>query len=157
MALSKSGKFKPRSIGARPNSGIKGMDIVLNNLNKEILKIRGRSMKALIIAAAYVRADMDKTEPLIPVDTGTMRNNWTTSPAHSIAGKIVGLRIGFGALNYAAYVHERYEGGKWGEGTVGKINWTRPGSGPKFFQAALYRNTGVILDIIREEVKIRKI
>jgi len=155
MALSKNGRFKPRSVGARPNSGIRGMDIVLNNLNKEILKIRGKSMKGLITAAAYIRSDMDKTEPLIPVDTGNLRSSYYTSPANNLTGKVIGLKMGFSA-NSALYVHERFEGGKWGAGVVGHINWSREGSGPKFFEAALKRNRKIIVEIIKQSAKIKK-
>jgi hypothetical protein len=59
------------------------------------------------------------------------------------------LIMGFSAY-YAIYVHER-------PGTpAGPIKWTRPGSGPKFFQAALNRNARKIIQLIREEARIRK-
>jgi len=58
------------------NTKIKGFDEVMHNLNTEIQKIEGRTMEGLIRAAATIRKDMDKTPPLIPVDTGNMRASW---------------------------------------------------------------------------------
>ena len=52
---------------------IKGMDKVLRNLNKEIKKIKKKSMTGLVKSAILIRRDMDKTSPLIPIDTGNLR------------------------------------------------------------------------------------
>lgn len=59
-----------------PNTGIKGMDIVLANLNREIVKIKRKSTKGLIESAILIRRAMDKTSPLIPVDIGNLRASW---------------------------------------------------------------------------------
>lgn len=123
---------------------IKGTDKVIMNLNKEIKQIKGRSMQGLIEAVMLVRVDMEKTPPLIPVDTGNLRASWFTSPYYK--GKGFGLIFGFSA-NYAIFVHEMMEG------DGGKINWNRPGSGPKFLQASLFRNEKEILDIIKKNAK----
>jgi len=122
---------------------IKGMDNLLRNLNKEIKKIEGFSMKGLIRAAIIIRRDMDKTSPLIPVDEGNLRASWFTDPQHTPKGP--SLRLGF-AANYAWYVHEM----------VG-ANFSRPGAGAKFFEASLKRNdkNGEILRVIKEEAKSR--
>lgn len=123
---------------------LKGLDKVMKNLNKEIQAIEGRTMKGLIEAAVLIRYDMDKTPPLIPIDTDNLRGSWYATPIPGWISHKIALMMGFTA-NYAAYVHEMI-----GPTTTGKkINWNRPGSGPKFFEATLKRNRGKILTIIK--------
>jgi hypothetical protein len=130
-----------------PNTGIKGFDIVLANLNKEIRAIEGRSVQGLLKGAAKIRYEMDHTPPLIPIKSGVMRSSWYAYPIVS-TGVIGGgplVRCGFSA-NYALWPHEMLNP---------DINWTRPNSGPKFFEYAVKRNTGEILKIIRDNVNIK--
>jgi len=134
----------PKSI--KPNTGIKGMDIVLSNLNKEIKAIEGRSMQGLIRAAIILRADMDTTPPLIPIDTGNLRSSWFTTNFRQ--GTMFGLTMGFSA-NYAVFVHEMVDKGSK------VINWSRPDSGPKFFEASLKRNKERILQEIADNATIQ--
>jgi hypothetical protein len=136
----------PRSIN--PNSRVKGFDIVLSNLNKEIRAIEGRAMIGLLKAAAMVRKDMDHTPPLIPIDTGTLRASWFAMPLDKSAfpgnyGPVV--KCGFKA-DYALYPHEMLNP---------DINWTRANSGPKFFEYAVKRNRDAVLRIIRDNVIIK--
>lgn len=145
------------SVHGNTKTYIRGFDKVLNTLNKEIRNIELKSFAGLIESAILIRRDMDKTEPTIPVDTGTLRSSWTTSGFTTGKGK--GLIIGFTA-NYALWVHEMLDK-KGTMATKGKaakrkkiINWTRPGSGPKFFEYALKRNVEEILKTIRKNVKI---
>ena len=126
---------------------ITGLDKVMQNLNKEIMVIKGRSMKGLILSAIVIRNDMDKTPPLIPVDTGNLRQSWFTTPFHTSTGNPA-MNIGFSA-NYAIFVHEMV-----GEKSK-KINWNRPNSGAKFFEASLKRNMNEVLQIIQREAKIQ--
>jgi hypothetical protein len=162
------------------NTGIKGFDEVMKNLNDEIVKIKGRTMQGLIKAAIVIRRDMDRTPPLIPVKTGNLRASWFVvtakgvksnrpsfkaldTPAKTallnesynsaiaeaqglVAGRTSFIVIGFGA-NYAMPVHEMY--GK------GDVKWSRPNSGPKFFQSAVNKNKDAVLKIIAENVQIR--
>ncbi len=133
-----------------PNTGIKGMDIVLANLNREIAKIKIRTGAGLIEAAIMIRRDMDKTSPLIPIGpTGNLRASWFTNPVREFGKKMIALLIGFSA-NYAVFVHEMVDRGSK------KINWSRPGSGPKFFEAALKRNHKKILKIIGNNARIKR-
>jgi len=143
----------------KPVTGIKGMDVVLANLNREILAIQGRSMVGLIEAAILIRNDMDKTSPLIPVDTGNLRGSWFTNPIRE--GNKFGLLMGFGA-NYATFVHEMVDADftsprvRYGPGKGRKRIYTpRPGAGAKFFEEALKRNKGQILSIIQRNAKIK--
>lgn len=71
------------------------------------------------------------------------------------------VQLGFSA-NYAIEVHEKV--GRSGmakrglshmRSGVGDINWSRPGSGPKFLENALDRNILDILYMIGKEAKIR--
>ena len=124
-------------------SGLRGLNRVVANLNYAIKKIEGRSLKGLLLAVAHVRKEMDTVMPVIPVDTGNMRASWFAIPVNLPAGPAV--ICGFSA-NYAVFVHEM----------IGAVNWTRPGSGPKFFQSALRRNQDKILQIIWENARVSK-
>jgi hypothetical protein len=54
---------------------------VMKNLNKEVEKIQGKTLKGLIRSAVIIRRAMDTEAPKIPVDTGNLRQSWfvTTS------------------------------------------------------------------------------
>lgn len=122
---------------------IKGLEKVKANLQRELKKIQGQTIVGLLEAAAFIRRDMEETPPLIPLDTGNLRASWFTIPT-KVNGLPVVL-IGFEA-NYAVFVHEMVDRGAG-------INWSRPGSGPKFFEAALFRNKDKILEIIASNAK----
>ena len=128
-------------------NNIQGFDKVIRNLNSEIAKIEGRSTKGLIEAGIFVRRETETTPPLTPLDTGNLRSSWATSTFRTPEGP--SHLIGYTA-NYAAYVHEMVGG----EG--GAINWSRPGSGAKWFQAALGRNRKKILSIIQANASIKR-
>jgi hypothetical protein len=119
-------------------SHIKGLDKVMNNLNKEINKIKGASMEGLIEATILIENDMDRTPPLIPIQYGNLRGSFFRDPRYVKGDPTV--RFGFSA-SYAWWVHEN----------VG-ANFRRPGAGAKFLEAALKRNQEEILKIIRETV-----
>lgn len=150
------GTFKQTKFGTQ---GIKGFDKVKQNLQKEINRIDGATMGGIIAAVAEVRVDMDKTPPLIPVDTGNLRASWTTKPVQF--HKIKGLIFGFMA-NYALWVHEMVDADfkstrfRYGPGEGKKREYTpREGAGAKFFESALVRNYDRILEIIRNRAKIK--
>jgi len=127
---------------------IVGLNQVLDRLDKEILAIKDRTSKGCLVAVAYVRNDMDKTPPLIPVKTNKLRISWFAEPVRDSTDRF-GVRFGFQAI-YAAFVHEMLD-----EVYGKKINWTRPGSGPKFFEKALDRNHDEILQIIADHAKVK--
>jgi hypothetical protein len=60
----------------------------------------------------------------------------------------IGVMMGFSAF-YSAPVHEMV-----GSSSGSAINWSRPGSGPKFFQAAIYRNLDNIVNIVKTNAQI---
>ena len=123
-------------------TGIKGIDDVMRNLNKEVAKIKHRTAAGLTLAAANILADCDRVSPTIPVDTGELRASRFVSPPMLIGNKTT-IMFGFSA-NYAAAVHEM----------VG-ANFKRPGSGARFLEASLKRNVKSSLKIIRDNAKIK--
>lgn len=127
-------------------SGLQGLENVVRNLNREIKAIEGRSMAGLIRAAIAIRQRMDKVPPLIPFDKGFLEASWTTIPGYQGNNPFITMKF---TQNYAVYVHEMLDKGDK------KINWSRPGSGPKFFQAALRGSTAKILEVIKEEAQIK--
>lgn len=122
------------------SSQLKGFDKVMRNLNKEIEKIEGASLKGLIRAAVVIRRDMDQTPPMIPIDTGNLRGSWTVE---TLRNSPPAIKLGF-TSEYAWYVHEM----------VG-ANFQRPGAGAKFFEASLKNNRDEILRIVKEEAGLK--
>lgn len=122
---------------------IKGVDKLMRNLNRELRQIKGRSIQGMIKAAAFIRSDMEKVPPLIPLDTGNLRASWFVTSG-SISGRPF-VQMGFTA-EYAFFVHEMMGN---------NIDWNRPGSGGKFLESALRRNHERIIDIIAQDAKIR--
>ncbi len=76
----------PKSV--TPGIGIKGMDVVMANLNRAIKKIEIGSYAGMLEAAILIRRDMEKTSPKIPIDTGNLRASWFT---------VAGLNVGKGS------------------------------------------------------------
>ena len=162
-----------------PNVGIKGMDIVLSNLNREILAIKARSTVGLIEAAIVIRRDMDKTPPLIPIDLGNLRASWFTVTGHGFgagsrggqqSGSFVGPQAGelsaarSTAISEGRAIASAFKGpmvvmgfsanyAMWVHENMG-ATFQRPGAGPKFFEASLKRNKKKILQIIGANTQI---
>jgi len=120
---------------------IKGLDNVMKNLNAEIQAIEGRTGQGLIEAGILIRRDMDITPPLIPIDTGNLRQSWFTTLFKKM--NQIGLIMGFSS-NYAVFVHE-FIGAKF----------KRPNSGAKFFESSIKRNEKRILATIAKHAKIK--
>lgn len=174
-------------------SNIKGLNEVVRNLNKELKKIEGKTLKGLIRGGIIVLRDVELTSPLTPVDLGNLRasrflvtsksgisygsnptfyskrskkgrmmkrrNALSLSSNHqSVLSEATGMAqskgrptvyLGFSA-NYAAPVHEMPT-----KRQSGNINWTRPGSGGKFFEKAIDRNINKIIKVVQKEVKVK--
>ena len=107
-------------------------------------------MEGLIMASILIQNDMEKTPPLTPVDIGNLRSSWFTTRLwfHWRPSLIIGY-----TADYAVFVHEMVDYTAE-NGSVHKINWSRVGSGPKWFECALNRNHDEILKIIADNVKI---
>ena len=158
---------------------------VMRNLNRELTNIKVRSARGLVLAAATIRRDTETTPPLTPVDLGNLRASWFAVTATKRAEDPMGgkfrnppkakgkeaqrasimkaqhsatigeykgkaamtkepvLFMGFSAF-YAAPVHEMLG-----------ANFKRPGAGPKWFEAAVKRNTSKIVAAIAENAKIQ--
>jgi len=126
-------------------SSIEGFDKVIKALNVEILAISNNTRKGLRKCAIFIRNDMQRNEPFIPVDKGILEKTWETHSEYDgpIGARKYGLRMGFSA-NYALWVHEMY----------GAVNWTKAGSGPGFLIKSINRNHNTILEIIHGETLI---
>lgn len=68
--------------------GLKGEEVVMAKLNKELEGVKTRSMKGLIMAAAFIRNKTESEEPLTPVDYGNLRSSWfVATPNTIVVGK----------------------------------------------------------------------
>lgn len=151
-----------------------GIEKVMNNLNKELVAMRGKTFQGLIKAAILVRRDMEKGSPKTPVDTSNLRHSFfittvntslsTPSFKGDDAGKMASehnntiaeaqgitktekspvLIMGYSAY-YAVYVHEMINP---------IVKWNREGSGPKWFELSLEKNMIEMLRIIAKNCKI---
>ena len=151
-----------------------GLEDVLKKLKAETDKIEGKTLKGLIRAAIIVQRDMDKTPPMVPVDLRNLQHSFFTITSEGsieiAGGPFVGpeaalmttqhssvissvrnakiivsgpfVALGFSA-NYAAKVHEAVN-----------VKFKKEGSGAKFLESALDRNTKEILEVIQKEAMI---
>lgn len=168
----------PRSVN--PNTRIKGFDIVMARLNKEIKGIENRSEAGLIKATGLIRRETESTAPITPVDLGNLRSSWfvvsasKTQPKDSHSKEFKGKKKAELAINHEAVKTEAKGIIKANEGTKGKFvmmgysaNYAlfvhemmgsifqRPGSGPKWLESAIKRNSGKIVQIIKDNVTIK--
>jgi hypothetical protein len=159
---------------AQQSFQLKGINSVMKNLNREFQAIQGRSLSGMMAAAAYVRRDMSKTSPTVPIDYRNLDHSWfivtaksskstpafTGDDAEQMAAEHAAITqeyqgiasgkkspvlvMGFSA-NYASFVHEM----------PNSVNWSKEGSGSKFFESAIDRNTAKMLEIIGNYAKIK--
>jgi len=132
--------------GTGPKKGtwrLSGIEDVTRRINLELLKLKARSHAGLVEAATLILNDANKTSPTVPVGkTGVLRASTFVTPLFTPKNKDPYVVLGYGT-NYAAAVHEMMES------PSGKpINWTRVGSGPKFLEASLKRNSAKVIHII---------
>ena len=137
-------------------AGLIGIETVTHNLNRRLGEMTIASKFGLNRAVILIRASTESTPPKTPISKsypghvgGHLRSSWHQEFYQNAAKGLIGIVFGFTA-NYAAYVHEMVGG----EG--GAINWSRPGSGAKWFQAALGRNRKKILSIIQANASIKR-
>lgn len=73
--------------GSGGTSYKRDLNNIMSNLNKEIVNIKGATMKGLINAAIYVRNETE-TKPLVtPVDLGNLRSSWFITTATKTQGR----------------------------------------------------------------------
>jgi len=105
---------------------------IMKNLGKEIAKIEGDITKGLGAAALFVKGE---SQEATPVEFGPLVNS-----AFASVGRVGGMllaRVGY-TQSYAPFVHEM----------PAENNFTKPGTGPKFLENAVVRNTRTILAIV---------
>lgn len=155
-------------------AGLRGIDNVVRNLNKEIKKIEGRTLRGLLLFAILIMNDTENTSPKTPLDTGNLRasrfiaastGEVSMGSSPQFQGEQAG-RLGSNhnsALQesrrrrrniisvrigfsafYAFFVHEM----------VG-ANYQRPGSGAKFLESSIRNKQNEGLAIIAREARIR--
>lgn len=121
---------------------INGLDALRQKLTDFRKSLPQAVGKAMYQFAEEVMGDSKGT--YVPVDTGALMNTGHVDPP-VISGTSVTVELGYGdeSVGYALIVHEelgisRGHGpgkGKEGPRTAGHpINWTRPGSGPKYLE-----------------------
>ena len=131
----------------RQNWRLEGIENVTANINAALMEIQSRSAAGLILAAKMVLDDADSgTSPLVPEDIGNLRSSRFQNAHKKPTNGDPYVTLGYHA-NYAAAVHEMMES------PSGKpINWSRPGSGPKFLEYSLKRNEKKILEIVKATI-----
>ncbi len=133
--------------------GIQARTATLRNmqmgLDKQIAKIKGRTAVGLKAAANYLHEDTEKTEPTTPLSEKEhihLRDTWYDRVVADPAGAT--LEMGYTAP-YALYVHEMTEP------PYQDVDWTTAGSGAKWFEKAIHRNKGKMLEIIGNTIDIK--
>lgn len=127
---------------------IEGIENVMRNVNSHLMRMKFKSAAGMVSAANYILVDADsRTPPLVPEDTGNLRDSRFTTPLRKPVTKDPYVVFGYEA-NYAAAVHEMLKS------PTGKpINWNRPGSGPRWFEASIKRNTPKVIAIVGEHTR----
>lgn len=123
---------------------ILGLKPVMDRLNREIQKVRKRSLLGMAEAVSYLHQKMLTVYPVIPKRSGKLRESWYI---HTFDVSInPSIEFGFGReAYYAPFVHEMLEP---------EIEWTEPNSGPKFLEAHIKRELKAMLEIIRMRATI---
>lgn len=142
---------------AKVTADVSGLRNVTANLNRAIRHVEGGTLKGLKLAALHIK---EQAMPITPHSGTTgrrkkdggrgvrgggsnLRNSAFVSVERKTAKRIV-ARIGYTA-KYASWVHEM----------PNDVNWTTPGTGNKFLEKAVRRNTREILAIIRANAKVK--
>lgn len=155
---------------------------ILNNLNAEIAQIKVRSAKGLIMAAAHIRVETEKTPYITPLDLGNLRASWFIVSAKGKTGDPIGKSEKFKgpkaselSSDYVATIAEgQGEVASYGKGVAVMMGYSanyamwvhemigatfhRKGgqSGPKWFESAVYRNKDKIVQIVKGNAQIKK-
>jgi hypothetical protein len=128
---------------------IEGIENVTRNINAKLMTMKGKTAVGLVEAANYIMVDADsRTPPLVPEDKGDLRaSTFTKALKDPVTGDPYVL-YGY-EKNYAAAVHEMLFS------PTGKpINWSRPGSGPRWFEASIKRNAPRVIQIVSKYAQV---
>lgn len=160
------------------NLNLKGLDRLKDRVAELAPKIRKEVSGELYRFAEEVLAD---SQEVVPVDVGNLMNSGHVemhpdvtsggSPAFSFEPKQeprseheVVATVGYGgaAREYALYVHEELQGAvapnpnwSWAKKAArgGAIDWSRPGSGPKYLERPLRAKQGQLPGRLAAAVK----
>ena len=165
---------------------LKGMDVVMANLNREIGLIENGSMRGLIEAAAHIRRktnDEGNASNLTPIDKDNLNASWfvvtpTSTPpvlgpktfsSDSVGSKVKAAHTGTvesarGKVVAMSSKNKKFlmmgysasYSGVVHEFIDPNINWKRIGSNAKWLQNTIYENKDKILQIIKNESQIKK-
>jgi hypothetical protein len=136
----------------------------LQELINKLGSVAGDELRTEIGGELYKFGEevMTESKLVVPVLTGTLMNTGHVDPpVQSGASTSVILGYGGPAAPYALYVHEALEGAtppspnwSWTKAVAaGKaIQWTRPGSGPKYLETPLKAKQHELPDRIRAVV-----
>lgn len=130
---------------------LNGLKELAEKLKAAPARVRSEVMNELYLFGEEV---MGASKLIVPVDTGTLEGSGHVEcPELGIAGNyqfdpvtaeegVVAIGYGGPARNYALYVHEALEGPhpinpNWSWARKGRVDWTRPGSGPKYLERPL--------------------
>ena len=109
------------------NFKIDGLEDLIQKLKTGKQRFRENAAKEMYQFAEEVMTD---SKEVVPVKTGALMNTGKVFPPVEDATSItVDLGYGDESVDYALIVHEELQSPKGNP-----INWTRPGSGPKYLQ-----------------------
>ena len=114
---------------------LEGSDQVIKNLNKEILRIKKRTIKGVMKAGTLIK---NTAVTLTPLDTGNLRGSAYVAPL--LYRNRPSVEVGF-KTEYALYVHENLES-------------HHPVGQAKFLETSIVREQKNALNIIAQEAKI---
>ena len=121
---------------------ILGLKPVMDRLNREIQKVKKRTLLGMAESITFLHQKMLTEYPVIPKDSGNLRETWFI---HTFDVPVnPSIEFGFTAF-YAPFVHEMLEP---------EIHWTEPNSGPKFLEVHIKRNLPAMLKIIKMRATI---
>ncbi len=118
---------------------VHGLTFAVKNLNRIIQKTEGRTEKGLLAAAKFIEGESNE---IVPQKFGVLIGSSFSDSGQELNGNPV-ARVGYTA-EYAPFVHEMPESN----------NFTKPDTGPKFLQKAIFENLDTVVNIIRRRIKI---
>lgn len=142
------GRYSP-NIGAGIYARLIGTRNITEKLSIALAKVEVVTIEGLRAAGAFIIRETFTVSPTVPIDTGALRGSWFVEdhPQSTIKKPMVIVGFGGDEVNYAVYVHEMTEP------PYENINWSVPGSGPKFLEYAVKRNIKKIVSIVGSYVK----
>lgn len=129
---------------------IAGFENVERALYGAVSKIRGRTRAGVVQAIEYLENQMETVEPLVPERTGNLKRAFEYKEASTSTPENPTFIFGYkmdeppAGAPYVWYVHEMTSP------PYDTINWTTPGSGPRWFQIHIQMDRPMMLEIIEK-------